>query len=212
MHKFIKGVVWTAIIGGLIVGILRILFLKTWTLPDDLQLAASLAPTLQNKDTVVLLTRGKRGFGELVRCKDPDDPSRYAVGRIVGVEGDVIEFKGRRLEVNGKIYDQKQACPERKYSFIHPNSEQEIELQCGVVEMGGGWHYRSNEKKAIPPAVSKYEVGVGMVFLLSDNIDFHDDSRDYGLLEAASCTEKIIFRLWGEAGFKDEQGRLSYIH
>lgn len=212
MQKFLKAVLWTAIALVVIGGLLRALLFKTWTLPDDLQLAASIEPTLSNQDTVVLLTRGKRGFGELVRCKDPDDPAKYAIGRIVGVEGDTIEIKGRHLYVNGKAYDPAQACPEGKYSYIHPNTEAEVDLQCGVVEMGGGWHYRGNEKKNIPPAVFKMEVGAGMVFLLSDNIDFHDDSRDYGTVERDSCTEKIVFRLWGANGLKDEEKRLSYIH
>lgn len=212
MQKFFKAVLWTAIVLVVIGGILRALLMKTWTLPEDLQLGASIEPTLHNKDTLVLLTRGKRGFGELVRCKDPDDPSRYAIGRIVGVEGDIVEIKGRHLYVNGKAYDPAQACPERHYSYIHPNTEAEIELQCGIVEMGGGWHYRGNEKKASQQTATKVEVGEGMFFLLSDNIDFHDDSRDYGTVEKDACTEKIIFRLWGEQGFKDEENRLSYIH
>lgn len=212
MQKFLKGILWTAIGLALIGGILRAVLFKTWTLPDELQLSASVEPTLHHKDTVVLLTRGKRGFGDLVRCKDPDDPSRYAVGRIVGVEGDVVEIKNRHVYVNGKPYDPKQACPAGKYFYIHPNTEAEIELQCGVVEMGGGWHYRGNERRNAPQSTYKMEVGEGMVFLLSDNIDFHDDSRDYGTLEKTSCTEKIVFRLWGEAGFKDEEKRLTNIH
>jgi signal peptidase I len=78
--------------------------------------------------------------------------------------------------------------------------------------MGGGWFTRGNERKAATQTASKTEVGPGMVFLLSDNIDFHDDSRDYGTLEASTCTEKIVFRLWSDGGFKDEENRLSYIH
>jgi signal peptidase I len=212
MHKFVKAVLWTIVGLALLGGVLRVLLFKTWALPDDLQLAASIEPTLHNKDTVVLFTRGKRGFGELVRCKDPDDPSRYSIGRIVGIEGDLIEIKGRRLYVNGKSYDSAQACPVGKYSYVHPHTEAEIELQCSIVEMGGGWYYRGNEKKVAPQTVVKTEVGVGMVFLLSDNIDFHDDSRDFGTLERSACTEKIVFRIWGVGGFKDEEKRLSYIH
>lgn len=213
MSKFLKAVLWTAIALGLIGGLLRALLFVTWTLPgDELLLGASVEPTLRTKDTIVLLTRGKRGFGDLVRCKDPDDPTKFLIGRILGVEGDVIELKGRRVYVNNKVYDIKQACPEGRYWFIHPNTEAEVEMQCGVVEMGGGWHYRGNEKKAVQPTAFKAEVGEGMVFLLSDNIDFHDDSRDYGTLEASSCTEKIVFRLWGEAGFKDADRRMMFIH
>lgn len=213
MSKFLKAVLWTAIALGLIGGLLRALLFVTWTLPgDELLLGASVEPTLRTKDTIVLLTRGKRGFGDLVRCKDPDDPTKFLIGRILGVAGDIVELKGRRVYVNNKVYDIKQACPDQRYWFIHPNTEAEVEMQCGVVEMGGGWHYRGNEKKAGQATTFKAEVGEGMVFLLSDNIDFHDDSRDYGTLEASSCTEKIVFRLWGEAGFKDADRRMMFIH
>lgn len=212
MQKFGKALLWTAIVIGVVVGVLRIFVLRPWTIPKDLALAASVAPTLDGGDVVLLLTVGKRGFGDLVRCKDPDDPSQFVVGRIVGVEGDVVETKGRNVLVNGRKYDPVQACPERKYKIVHPTTEEEVPMVCGVVEMAGGWHYRGHTKSNITPTNSKTEVGEGMVFILSDDIDYHDDSRDFGTVEKASCTERIIFRLVGDAGWTDGEARLAYIH
>lgn len=212
MQKAGKVLLWTAVALVAIGGLLRALLVKTWTVPKDLNLAASIAPTLAGGDVVLLLTRGSRGFGDLVRCKDPDDPSQYVIGRIYGVEGDVVETKGRQVFVNGKRYEPAQACPARKYKFIHPNTEEEIPLDCGVVEIAGGWHYRSHIRRDLSPTNTKVEVGEGMVYLLSDNIDHHDDSRDFGTLEKSSCTERIMFRFVSDTGWSDEEGRLSYIH
>ncbi len=212
MQKVGKVLLWTAIVLVAVGGLLRALLVKGWTVPKDLALAASVEPTLGGGDVVLLLTRGSRGFGDLVRCKDPDDPSQYVIGRILGVEGDVVETKGRNVLVNGKKYDPIQACPVRKYKFVHPNTEEEVALDCGVVEMAGGWHYRGHTKTDMSPTSVRVEVGEGMVFLLSDNIDYHDDSRDFGTLEKASCTERIMFRFVGEAGWMDEDKRLTYIH
>jgi signal peptidase I len=179
--------------------------------PAALTLSASVAPTLDGGDFVLLLTRGTPGFGDLVRCKDPDDPAQYVVGRIAGVEGDVVEIAGRSVEVQGRRYNPSQSCPPRKYKTLHPNTEAEVELECGVVDMGGGWHHRGRTKGTVNPVTSKTEVGQGMVFLLSDNIDLHDDSRDFGTLERASCTERIIFRFVSKNGWSDEDPRMTVI-
>jgi len=88
MGKFTKALLWTAGILAGVALILRLLLLKAWTVPDDPRLAASVAPTLGGGDVVLVLTRGSPGFGDLVRCKDPEDPPRFVVGRIAGLAGD----------------------------------------------------------------------------------------------------------------------------
>jgi signal peptidase I len=211
MQKFGKALGFTVL--GLVVvfGLLRVLLFKTWTVPTSLRLSASVAPTLDGGDFVLLLTRGTPGFGDLVRCKDPEDPTQYVVGRILGVEGDKIEIVGRNVSVNGKRYNPVQACPARKYQTVHPNTEADVELECGVVEMGGGWHYRGQTKSKVNPMTFNAEVGEGMVYLLSDDIDLYDDSREFGTLERASCKERVVFRFVGKNGWGDEDARMTVI-
>jgi signal peptidase I len=211
MQKLGKALAWIAGILVVVVVLLRILILKTWTVPDDAVLAASIAPTLRGGDVVLMLTRGEPGFGALVRCADPDDASKFVVGRIVGLAGDVVELEGRNLRVNGKTYNPVSSCPARSYAILHPNTEAEVEIECGVVEMGGSWHYRGRAKSTSTPVSMRTEVAKGKVFLLSDDIDFHDDSRDFGAVEQATCGERIFFRLWSKQGWSDADARLSYI-
>jgi signal peptidase I len=77
--------------------------------------------------------------------------------------------------------------------------------------MGGHIHYRGYSAKAEIRTPVKSTVGQGMVFLLSDDRSYHDDSRDFGVVPLASCKNRIFFRLWSKAGWSDEPHRLSYV-
>jgi hypothetical protein len=61
-----------------------------------------------------------------------------------------------------------------------------------------------------PPDVTM-AVGVGQILLLSDNRLFPYDSRDFGLVERETCTERVVFRLTGREGFEDVDTRLTLI-
>jgi signal peptidase I len=212
MKKYQKGLLGAAVALVALGLILRVLLFKVWTVPDEPRLGAAVAPTLAGGDVVVVLTRGKPGFGDLVRCADPEDPQKYVIGRIAGVAYDVVETEAHRLIVNGKKFDAGTACPEKTFHVPHPTTGSDVELRCDVIEMGGGWHYRGFSPKSFMVTTTRTEVTPGMVYLLSDNREHHDDSRDFGLVPSDSCTERIIFRLWSKDGWGDDKRRLTYIH
>lgn len=215
MDRFPKGLLWTIGILAVVIGALRMWVFKVWTIPDDPRLGASIAPTLFAGDVVLILTRGEMGFGDLVRCADPEalEPGQYVIGRVVGTAFDVVETDGPRLSVNGKKYDASTACKDKTFVVEHPTSGSEIELKCDVVEMAGEWHYRGkSDKKSMFVSKTKNEVGPEMFFLLSDNREFPDDSRSYGAVPKSSCKERIFYRLWSKAGWSDDKARMTYIH
>ena len=80
MSSFVRGTL--IVVGALAVvgGVLRATVMEPWTVPDDSILGLSVAPTLAAGDVVLLWNVGQRGFGELVRCADPEDPQRWVVG------------------------------------------------------------------------------------------------------------------------------------
>lgn len=212
MRKLIKGLLWTAGIVALIAVVLRATILDVWTLPDDPRLAAAAGPSLQGGDVVLMLTYGAPEFGELVRCADPETPQAHVIGRIAGFEGDVVEVDADTLYVNDTRYGSQSSCPKGSFTIAHPSSGSEIEMKCDVVAMGGGWHYRGTAQRASPLAKTRTEVGRGMVYLISDNRAYHDDSRDFGTIPRTSCKERIFFRLWGKRGYGDAEHRFTYIH
>jgi signal peptidase I len=212
MRRLINGLLWT--LGSLLVVALalRALVLDVWTVPDDPVLGASVAPTLASGDTVVALTRGTPGFGELVRCADPDAPGSYIVGRIAGLAGDVVETDGSTLIVNNTRYDAENACPTPKLTVADPSTGRDVDVICDMVTMGSGRHTRGVSRKRPLERPLRTQVRPDTVFLLSDNRNLHDDSRDFGLQPRVACKQRIVFRLWSKAGWSDEENRFTYVH
>lgn len=211
MEKLRRGIGWTLGVVLVTALLLRLLVLDVWTMPDDPYQGAAAAPVLGAGDTMLLLTRGEAGFGELVRCADPQDPSAFVVGRIAGVQGDTVEVAGGVLLVNGRKYESESACAQPKVFVKHPETLKDVELICGVVTMGSGWHYRLSSPGQFQEQKKTAKVGPGKVFLASDNRAMHDDSRDYGLVDRSTCKARPVFRLWGKGAWADDQSRLSYI-
>jgi signal peptidase I len=189
----------------------RVLLLDVFVVPDDDKTSASVAPTLAGGDTVLFMARNKPAFGDLVRCTDPEYPTRFVIGRVVGLAGDVVEANGKELTVNGKRYLGEMACAETKISIPHPTSGSTVEIICDQVSMAGHPHLRGGSDKVTFFSPTKTTVGEGMLFLLSDDRSYHDDSRDFGTVPAASCRGRIVFRLWGKEGWKDDKRRITFV-
>lgn len=207
-----KLVGWTVgpvlIVGGLA----RAFLLEPWTVPTDPWIAASVAPSLDGGDEVLMLTRGKPAAGDLVRCADPEKKSDFVVGRIVGMQGDVVEVQGYHLSVNGNRFDSTDACDPPTYPVLSPATHQKMQLDCGRVEMGGGWHFIGRDPKNMSEMARKFTIGAGKVFLMSDDRSIHDDSRDFGQIPLETCNRRVVFRLWSSKGWSDAKRRMTYIH
>jgi len=212
MSKIVRFLLWTLGITLVVAFILRYTLLESWTVPaNDAWMDASVAPTLRSGDVVLLLTVGSPGFGDLARCRDPEEASRWVVGRIVGLEGDVVELQGSTAVVNGKRYTATDACLEGHFKVDHPDTGSEVVVSCSRVEMAGGWHFEGSTGKAPAAEEKKWTVGPGRVFLLSDDRDVHDDSRDFGAVPLASCSGHVVFRLWSSRGWSDSKARMTVI-
>lgn len=213
MGKLSRGLLWTVVLAGGGVLLARALLFDLWTFPDDRRFAASVAPTLRGQDLLVLLKESSPSVGDLVRCTDPESPSDFVVARVAGRAGDHVEIEGRTLRVNGRSYDAESACPDRSVTLPNPGEGPDIEIQCDKVTMGSGWHYRGfNLKPRFGVDKASATVRPGMLYLVSDDREWHDDSRDYGQVPVASCSRKIIFRLWGSAGMSADPLRFEFIH
>jgi len=211
MGKLFRGLFWIAAVLVVVGGIGRAVFVDVWVLPDDPKTSASVAPSLAGGDTILFMRRNKPAFGDLVRCTDPEDATHFVVGRVVGLTGDIVEANGRELSVNGTRYISEMACVESKVSVPHPSSGSPVDIRCDQVQIAGHPHFRGFSEKVTGVTPTKATVGQGMVFLLSDDRSYHDDSRDFGTVPADSCTGRIVFRLWGKEGWGDDKRRMTFV-
>ncbi len=93
-------------------------------------------------------------------------------------------------------------------SVMHPLSQREVSLTCSVEDNGRStYSVLTHPERREGQTIAKVEPG--KVFLVSDNRHIHQDSRDFGQVDAATC-EHVVFRLWGER-FTDRSRRLSIL-
>lgn len=211
MRKYLRLLLWTAVIVGAIVGGLRLTVLDWFTMPsDDAPMALSAAPNLSAGDTF-LLWRGGTDVGDLVRCTDPDEPRRFVYGRLLAKSFEVVEISGQELKVDGRGPVQETACTVQQVTVEQPSGDA-VTLSCGM-EAFRGYKYARLRAPSDPrtPSPRTITVPAGKVFLVSDNRAFPLDSREYGTLPSESCRNTFFFRLWGKKGIADAERRFTYV-
>ncbi len=213
MRKAVRFLLWTAVVVGALVGTLRAFALRWWRLPEnDPYLDASVEPTLRGGDLIVLWRLTKPSFGDLVMCPEPNAPGRIVIGRILAEEGDEIEIDGDRVIVNGRASESERVCSDRTFKILDPANGREVTQPCSVEAIAGHTAMRGGHgENPVAPVKTDHKVGPGKVFLVSDNRLFPYDSRDFGTVERSTCSETVMFRLVGRAGFGDQKYRLTYI-
>lgn len=211
MRKVVQFLLWTAIVLGAIVAVLRYTAIRWWRVPDnDPYLEASIAPTLRGGDLIILWRLTKPSFGDLVLCPEPGAPERVVIGRFAGESRDQIVFDESSLTINRTSVGTERGCP--AFTVTDPNSGRDVEQNCDVEVLAGRGHMRgewSGHKKGGKPVEKK--VPEGKIFLVSDNRLYPYDSRDFGPVDPATCQETVVFRLVSRAGFFDEENRFMFI-
>lgn len=215
MPKFIRGLLWVVGTLAVVAGILRATCMDVWRIPeDDALFSASLRPNLAAGDVVVLLRGFLPAHADVVRCTHPDpaQTGRYVVGRVLGDAGDRISTDGIHMSINGHVTRVTHACDPSNMDVIDPNTGNPHSLFCDWEEYGGTVYKRLHATgEDARSSSTTIETSPGHLFLASDNRYYHQDSRDFGAVDVASCPEKIVFRLIGAGGWLDSESRMTLI-
>jgi signal peptidase I len=212
MRSLVRLIVWTVIVAACLVGLARATAIRWWRIPvDDAWLGASVEPTLRAGDLVILWRLTRPTDGDLVKCPEPNAPERIVIGRVIGAADDKIEFDKGQLKRNGAELPTERTCPE--FEVTHPKTNELVSQTCRFEDRDGHLYMRGGLSSEVPPHPSMKSVTVekGQWFLVSDNRQFPFDSRDYGTVEAASCKETVVFRIWGRDGFFNESRRFQVV-
>lgn len=144
-------------------------------------------PVINTK--IVAIGEPKRGDIALFRW--PDNPSIIFVKRVVGVPGDHIVYRNKILSINGKICAQKLlgTALDIEPDMVPIPVQRKLENLVGVkhqifIRKVGG------ETGSIDLVVPK-----GFYFMMGDNRDDSDDSRDWGFVPEANLVGKAMF-IW----------------
>ena len=129
------------------------------------------APTLSAFERT-LLPIDEIERGDIVVFKYPEEPERDFIKRVIGMPGDTIELKQKRVYVNGTMLD------EPYVQYLSPPEESspqdfDVRVQYGPV--------------TVPP---------GHYFMMGDNRDNSQDSRYWGFMPRSYVKGKALFIYW----------------
>ena len=137
------------------------------------------------KKTLIPIENPKRG--DIIVFEFPEDPSKDFIKRVIGIPGDVIEIRNKKLFVNGKRVKNSHAI--FKDAKIYPGSMQP----------------RDNFGPITVPAHK--------LFVMGDNRDFSYDSRFWGFVDLTAVKGEafIIYWSWDKDNFDVRWSRLGHI-
>jgi signal peptidase I len=120
-------------------------------------------------DTKILKIRDPQR-GDVVVFEYPEDPSKDFIKRVVGLPGDVVEGREKKVFVNGKPFENPHE--------VH--KEQEIIPKA------------QNPRDTFGPVT----VPAGSYFVMGDNRDRSYDSRFWGFVKSSKIKGKALIKYW----------------
>ena len=207
----------------LVVFLLRSFVAEPFKIPSS-----SMRPTLEVGDFILVnkfaygirlpiverkvIETGDPQRGDVVVFRYPVNPSQDFIKRVVGVPGDVVEYRDKKVSVNGKPLSR---TPDGNYSWLEGLRFETTDRFVERAEQAGGTH--DYAIAVSPPAPTVYPQNVrtfpgrdqcdyntegftcrvppGHYFMMGDNRDFSDDSRYWGFVPDDHIRGKAFF-IW----------------
>jgi len=182
---------------SIVIAVILALFVRTWvvqafkiptgSMENNLLIGDHLlvnkfvfGPTIGSIDRAVLPIRNIRRQ-DIVVFKYPDEPERDFIKRVIGLPGETVELRAKKVYINGQPLD------EPYVHFLEPVSDSQETTSFNVRERYG------------PVTVPE-----GQYFVMGDNRDNSQDSRYWGFLPAHYVKGRALLIYWSyESGRED---------
>ncbi len=139
-------------------------------------------PVLNTK----MIDIGRPDRGDVVVFRYPADPSLDYIKRVVGLPGDVIQYRNKQLYVNGE------PVPQRLLGVYSNGGHALVERRSELIEgVEHDIYLRSN----YPVRDDSWTVPQGKYFVMGDNRDNSNDSRVWGFVPDENLVGKA-FLIW----------------
>lgn len=212
MKSLIKFIISVIIIVALIVIFGRLFFFDIAKTENY-----SMIPNIIPGDIFIVRKAGNTGLlgkSDIAVCQNPEDPSTLVIGRIIGVPGDTFSLKGNHLHFGSQMIQHQYSSP---IIYFDTLTEEHMKYVVRVAEEKLGGTVFSIAFMDTPAGRDFQETTVPEhhFFLLGDNRNMANDSRNFGFVPIDSCIGEAIFLLWaGETNgdLKQSKRSFSWIH
>ncbi len=137
-------------------------------------------------DPIKLTTGSMPKRGDIVVFKSPRNRDINYIKRVIGLPGDVISIRDRRLMVNGVLVPSYPATAEESARIFRelrdPRlGDDEMEITRVAIDALEHWVV-FDRNNFVSESFGPYPVAPGKIFVMGDNRDFSDDSRFIGAI------------------------------
>jgi len=174
--------------------------------------AGSSMPTLMPGDQIVADLNAYKhrspNRGDLIVFKYPDDKNQIYIKRIVGLPGDTIEVRDKRVIVNGSLIPIK--SPPKQMQWVESELKNTGNWRTGMKlykeRLGTNDHWIIQDTLSAPFTNNFPQTSVPdrHYFVMGDNRDHSNDSRFLGTLPSESIVGKAIY-VWLHIGLSFDQ-------
>ena len=119
---------------------------------------------------------------DVIVFKYPEEPERDFIKRVIGLPGDTVELRNKRVFINGQPLDE----PYVYFLKPPPALPREMELSSGLQGISGDLRVR----------YGPVTVPAGQYFVMGDNRDNSQDSRYWGFLPRENVKGKALVIYW----------------
>ncbi|MBI5167059.1 MAG: signal peptidase I [candidate division NC10 bacterium] len=183
-----KKSVWREYAEAFVIAVVLALVIRTFVVQAFKIPSGSMLPTLQVGDHILVnkfiykFTRPERG--EIVVFKFPQDEGRDFIKRVIGLPGETVEVRQKRVYINGRLLEEPYAIHQDSAVYDNPHSP------------------RDNYEPILVPE--------GSLFMMGDNHDHSMDSRFWGFLDQKKVKGKafIIYWSWDKGRFRPRWDRI----
>lgn len=203
---------WSNGVGSLFLAVLVALTIR-WCLVEAYVIpSGSMLPTLLIQDHIFVnkLVYGVRvpfskkwlfNFksperGEVIVFKFPKDEDTFFIKRIVGVPGDVINWDGETLKINGNAIENIPHAQAKELMASMNDKDLDYERDTYTIKdekLSGDGHPVMIKSDAIHHPANNIEVPPNSLFVMGDNRDRSNDSRMWGFVPYDNILGRAMF-------------------
>jgi len=134
------------------------------------------APAATGLERALLPNRDIRR-GDIIVFKYPEEPDRDFIKRVIGLPGETIELRNKKVHVNGEPLEEPYA------HFLFPP-----DASAGAGQAGRAWDLRESYGPVTVPG--------DQLFMMGDNRDNSQDSRFWGFLPRSYVKGRALVIYW----------------